>query len=217
MSERTAARAARQRQVARGAHGPADSDRPSSSPRTLNCRHTTFTRACSSMRLWWMLREATAVSLPDNSQSTWSSRPTETGPYRRYVDLVVPLPSRPGGLGATSPDCADALAGARHGRARRGRGAGAVVTDDGNGVQPRQGTGAERSRPRSIEERIRLAGGLNLRSNTALAHGHHDHSLGREFCTSAGELAGDEFCDDVPPDDPIGQLEDRARKTREWT
>ena len=29
------------------------------------------------MRVWWMPCEATAVSLPDNSQSTWSSRPTE--------------------------------------------------------------------------------------------------------------------------------------------
>ena len=45
-------------------------------PRTFACCHTTFTQACSSMRIWWRPCAATAVSSPGNSPSPWSSRPT---------------------------------------------------------------------------------------------------------------------------------------------
>ena len=62
-------------ELSRDSHGRTRG-RPSPSPRTFACCHTTFTRGRSSMRIWWRPCAATAVSSPATRNPTWSSRPT---------------------------------------------------------------------------------------------------------------------------------------------
>ena len=128
------------------------------------------------MRVWWMPCEATAVSLPDNSQSTWSSRPTEISSsqicstslclYRVVQEALRNI--------------------AKHADARQvhvtvGRveeGVQLAVTDDGNGFNLAKAREQNGLGLRSIEERIRLVGWATLDRHRA-AHGHHHHSLGQ--------------------------------------
>ncbi len=110
------------------------------------------------MRVWWTACEATAVSLPSNSQSTWSSKPTE-------ISTISDIPTAL----CLYRVVQEALRNiAKHANARQVHvtvrrvedGVQLAVADDGKGFDlakaREQGGGLGL---RSIEERVRLVGG----------------------------------------------------------
>ena len=140
------------------------------------------------MRVWWMPCEATAVSLPGNSQSTWSSRPTEISSSQICTTALC--------LYRVVQEALRNIA--KHADARQvhvtvrrvEEEVQLAVADDGNGFDlakaREQGGGLGL---RSIEERVRLVGG-RLSIDTAPRMGTTITVWAKFPVSSAREFAG---------------------------
>ena len=134
------------------------SNTSSSWPRTFVCCHTTFTLACSSMRISWMPCETIAGSSPTNSHSKWSSRPMEISrsPISRPRCVSTASSRRRCATSPNTPTRGRFVS--RYGASRKRFRSRLRMTGRGSTLSRARERGGGLGL-RSIEERVRLVGG----------------------------------------------------------